>query len=116
MIFINKLHPKKIIMPAKKISKAKPTARQITLRRPCPEFLFHQHPLSIIEAFLDHSEGIWDKDGRTHNAINKDTGEINAIEDDSTNFKMVQWVVPENEVPAVAEMIAKSESGFTRQD
>ena len=49
-------------------------------------------------------------------AVNKDTGEVNNIEDDGVNFKMIHWIVPENEVANVMAMIeAENKSGFTRQ-
>ena len=57
---------------------------------------------------------IFDEDGCF--AINKATGEVNAIQDDGVNFQMVQYVVPEAEVAGLMELIADGQTGFTRQD
>ena len=41
---------------------------------------------------LSNHAVIFDNEGSY--AINKDTGEKNAIQDDGTNFKMIQWIIP----------------------
>ena len=68
-------------------------------------------PLQSVRAMMHARHAvIFDDEGSF--AINKDTGEINVIEDDGTNFKMVQHVVPQEEVDALHTLLA---SGFPRQ-
>jgi len=69
-------------------------------------------PLQSVRAMMQSNhQVIFDDEGSY--SINKQTGEINKIEDDGINFKMIQWIIPQNEVGAVMAMT--EESSFTRQ-
>ena len=69
-------------------------------------------PLQSVRAMMQSNhQVIFDDEGSY--SINKQTGEINKIEDDGINFKMIQWIIPQNEVGAVMAMT--EESSFIRQ-
>ena len=44
-------------------------------------------------------------DGQNSFMVNKASGEVNWIEDDGSNFTMTMWIVPPDEVNAVAEQL-----------
>ena len=54
---------------------------------------------------------IFDSDGSY--SLNTDTGEVNRIEDDGVNFKMIQWIIPADELDNVMALV--DIAGFTRQ-
>ena len=45
--------------------------------------------------------------------LNKDTVEVNRIEDDGVNFKMIQWIIPADELDNVMALV--DTAGFARQ-
>ena len=71
-------------------------------------------PLQSVRAMMaaDHAV-IFDTAGSF--AISKTTGEVTEILDDGTNFKMIQFVVPEAEVEGLAHLINEG-SDFIRQE
>ena len=44
-------------------------------------------------------------DGQNSFMVNKMSGEVNAINDDGSNFTMTMWIVPPDEINAVAELL-----------
>ena len=69
-------------------------------------------PLQSVRAMMMSNHAvIFDNEGSY--SLNKDTGEKNAIEDDGTNFKMIQWIIPANELENVMALV--DTAGFTRQ-
>ena len=69
-------------------------------------------PLQSVRAMMMSNHAVI-FDNEASYSINKDTGEKNAIEDDGTNFKMIQWIIPANELENVMALV--DTAGFTRQ-
>ena len=69
-------------------------------------------PLQSVRAMMRCNHAvIFDSDGSY--SLNKDTGEVNRIEDDGVNFKMIQWIIPADELDSVMALV--DTAGFTRQ-
>jgi hypothetical protein len=67
--------------------------------------------LQSVHALMQSNHAVvFDSEGCV--VINKESGEVNQIEDDGINFKLIYHVIPENELQGVMAMM---DSGFTRQ-
>ena len=67
--------------------------------------------LQSVRALMQSNHAVvFDSEGCV--VINKESGEVNQIEDDGINFKLIYHVIPENELQGVMAMM---DSGFTRQ-